>query len=103
MAEYRKVASVGDIPEGGMKTCRVDHDQIVICRSGGKYYAVADECSHDAAPISTGHLRNHEIVCPRHGARFDITSGAVTGPPAVSPIDTFEIKIENDDIYILFE
>ena len=100
MSEYRKVASVSDIPESGMKTCRVDHDQIVICRSGGKYYAVADECSHDAAPISTGHLRNHEIVCPRHGARFDITSGAVTAPPAVAPIDTFEVKIEGEDIFV---
>ena len=100
MPEYRKVAAVDEIPEGGMKSFRIGHEQIVICHSGGKYYAIADECSHDAAPISTGHLRGAEIICPRHGARFDVTSGAVTAPPAVAPIDTFEVKVEGEDIYV---
>ena len=86
-----------------MKAFEVEHTGIVIGNVDGKFYAFQDECSHDSAPISTGHLIGKEIVCPRHGARFDIKSGAVTGPPAVAPIDTFEIKIEGEDIYILFE
>lgn len=103
MSRYVKVARVLDIPVNGMKAFEVEHTGIVICNIDDEFFAFQDECSHDSAPISTGHLIGKEVVCPRHGARFDITSGAVTGPPAVAPIDTFEIKIESDDIYILFE
>jgi 3-phenylpropionate/trans-cinnamate dioxygenase ferredoxin subunit len=50
-----------------------------------------------------GRLYRNEVICPRHAARFDVTSGAVLGPPAIVPIDTFEVKVEGEDIYVLVE
>jgi 3-phenylpropionate/trans-cinnamate dioxygenase ferredoxin subunit len=45
-------------------------------------------------------LQDHEVECPRHGARFDIRSGAALCLPATSPVPTYQVKIEGDIIYV---
>ena len=100
MAEFKKVAGVADIPPGTMKPFALRHNRVLVCNVGGTFYAVADECSHDSSPISTGRLFKEQLVCPRHGARFNVKDGSVEAPPAVVPIDTYEVKIEGDDIYV---
>lgn len=100
MSEFVRVASVDDIPVGSFKSVEVDFDRVLIVRLDDGFYAVADECSHDAGTISEGSLAGHEVVCPRHGARFDVKTGAVTAPPAIVPIDTYETKIEGSDILV---
>jgi 3-phenylpropionate/trans-cinnamate dioxygenase ferredoxin subunit len=103
MAEFIKAASVNDLAEGQMKSVELKHRGIVLCNVDGKYFALADECTHDSAPISTGCIENGEIVCPRHGARFDIATGNVIAPPALVPVDTFEVKIEGEDILVAID
>lgn len=104
MGEFKKVASVDDIPMGKMKAFEVGFDRIVICRTEDGIFALEDECSHDSAPISTGRLdRQGNLVCPRHGARFNCKTGDVTAPPAVVGIETYETKIENNEIYVFLE
>lgn len=100
MGEFFKVAKTDEIPVGTFKSVEVDFDRILIVHTEDRFYALADECSHDAGTISEGSLSGHEVVCPRHGARFDVTTGAVTAPPAVVPIDTYEMKIEGNDIMV---
>ena len=100
MAEFTRIASVTDIPKGAMRSYQVGYDHIVLCNVGGKFFALADECSHDAAPISDGKLEGGNLVCARHGAKFDVVSGAVTGPPAVIGIDKYEVKVEGNDILV---
>ncbi len=100
MAGFRKVASVGDIPLATMRAFQVGHSRIVVCNVGGSFYAIADECTHDGAPISTGRLFKEQVVCPRHGARFNVKDGAVEAPPAVVPVETYEVKIDGDDILV---
>ncbi|MFH1686082.1 MAG: Rieske 2Fe-2S domain-containing protein [bacterium] len=103
MADYVKVARVSDIPEGSMRGFEIGPHHIVICHAADGFHALADECSHDAAPISSGELQGREIVCPRHGARFSIIDGSVTAPPAVVGIDRFKHKIEGEDIFVLLD
>ena len=103
MAEFKKVAAVADLPSGSMKSFLLKHDRILLCNTGERIYAVDDECSHDSAPISTGSLEGNEVVCPRHGARFDITDGSVKAPPAVVGIGTYKVKVEGDHIYVLMD
>ena len=103
MAEFLRVARVDEIPDGGMKAFEVEHVPIVICCANGRYFAIADECSHDSAPISSGHIEDCEVVCPRHGARFGLEDGSVKAPPAVAPIETYELRIENGDIYVMID
>lgn len=100
MAEFTKVCTVSDVPEGEIRPFQVGHTEIVICNTGDGFYALADECSHDSAPISDGDLDGNTIVCVRHGAEFDARTGEVTGPPAVVGIDKYELKIEGEDILV---
>jgi 3-phenylpropionate/trans-cinnamate dioxygenase ferredoxin subunit len=100
MAEFTRVAAVGDIPPGETRGFTVGHERIMIANLDGTFYALTDECSHDSAPVSGGKLQGHEIVCPRHGAKFDVRSGAVTGPPAVVGIDNYEVRVEGEDILV---
>jgi 3-phenylpropionate/trans-cinnamate dioxygenase ferredoxin subunit len=57
-------------------------------------------CSHDDGPVAEGDLDGHEIICPRHGARFDIRDGRVLSFPAITSIQSFPVKVEGDDILI---
>lgn len=103
MAEYVKVAAAEDIPVGQMKAVTIGHVKIAVCHLENGFYAIADECSHDYAPISTGRVRGDEVVCPRHGARFDIRSGKVAAAPAVADIDTYKTKVEDGQVYVLMD
>jgi 3-phenylpropionate/trans-cinnamate dioxygenase ferredoxin subunit len=103
MGRFVRVARVDDIPEGQVREYEVADMSIVICHAGSGFYALADECSHDSAPFGDGRLVGHELVCPRHGATFDVRSGAVSSPPAVVGIDRFELKVEGEDIYVLVD
>ncbi len=100
MPEFRKVASVSDIPPGKMRAFDVRYSRIVLCNVDGTFYALADECTHDSAPISDGRLFKEQLVCRRHGARFNVRDGSVEAPPAIVPLETYEVKIEGDDIYV---
>jgi 3-phenylpropionate/trans-cinnamate dioxygenase ferredoxin subunit len=100
MAQYIAVATTEEIRKGTFKSVEINFDRILIVHNDDGFFAIADECSHDSAPFSEGRLDGHDIVCVRHGARFDIKTGAVTGPPAVVPIDTYELKIEGSNILV---
>ncbi|MFQ6007950.1 MAG: Rieske (2Fe-2S) protein [Candidatus Zixiibacteriota bacterium] len=99
-AKFRKIATLNDVPPGTMKSFEFRHHRFVLCNTGAGVFAVADECSHDSAPISEGELRGQEIVCPRHGARFNVKDGSVKAPPALVPIDIYAVKIDGEDIYV---
>lgn len=100
MGEFVKVAHTSDIPPGTFKAFNIRRTRFVLCNHEGKLYAIADECTHDGAPIHTGRLFGTVMMCPRHGAKFDIRDGSVQAPPAVVPLETYEVKIENDEISV---
>lgn len=100
MAEFVRVAAVSEIAPGAFKAFTINRKAIVVCNSGDGIYAVDDVCTHDGAPIHTGRLFGHIIMCPRHGAKFDVRDGSVQAPPAVIPLEKYEVKIENDEIYV---
>ena len=104
MSQFKRAAHTDEIPIGKMKAVKVGYDNIVICHTEEGFFAVSDECSHDSAPISSGTMnRQGHIICPRHGARFDCRTGEVKAPPAVVGIDCFELKIENNEIFVLID
>jgi 3-phenylpropionate/trans-cinnamate dioxygenase ferredoxin subunit len=72
---------------------------IAVFNIDGELYAVEDMCTHDGGDLATGDLHGYEIECPRHGARFDVRTGAVLCPPAYEPVAKFPVKIEGDTVY----
>jgi 3-phenylpropionate/trans-cinnamate dioxygenase ferredoxin subunit len=97
---FAKVATLGDIPEGQAIVVTLDDTEIALGNVGGQIHAVANLCTHDGGPLGEGELLDHQIECPRHGARFDLRTGAVRALPAVIPIPTYEVRIEGDDILV---
>lgn len=92
MSEWVDVAAVGKLPPGERRIVDVDDVQIAVFNLDGEYYAIEDVCTHDYAPLADAKLEGDEIICPRHGARFCIKTGAVTAPPAYEAITTFPVR-----------
>lgn len=103
MGEFVKLAKVGDVPPGTKKVFEYRHYRVLVCRTEDGIFVVDDECTHEAASLGEGELLGHEVVCARHGARFDVADGRVTGPPALMPLETYEVKLEGDDILVGFD
>ncbi|MFN2124159.1 MAG: non-heme iron oxygenase ferredoxin subunit [Candidatus Promineifilaceae bacterium] len=100
MTEFIKVARTGDLAPGERLWLEFEEETVVLFNIDGRYYCIADVCTHDGGPLEDGELDGYEVECPRHGACFDVRTGAALCLPAVTPIPTFEVKVEGDDIYI---
>ena len=97
---FVKVADVGELSPGDMKSVEVGEEQILIVNHGGDIYACDDICSHAYAVLSEGDLNGDEIECPLHGSAFNFITGEVLTPPADANIRTFEIRIEGRDVLV---
>jgi 3-phenylpropionate/trans-cinnamate dioxygenase ferredoxin subunit len=100
MSDFVKVAQISDVPAGTRFWVEFEEETIVLFNVNGIYYAIVDLCTHDDGPLEDGELNGYEVECPRHGARFDIRSGAALCLPATSPVPTFQVKVVGDDIFV---
>ncbi len=99
-SKWIDVAPADDVPEGEVKTFTIDAHRIALARASGQLYAVQDLCSHDDGPLGDGGLEEFAIVCPRHGAKFDVRTGAVLAMPAIAPIETFPVMEKDGRIHV---
>ena len=93
MSEWVNAVSTADLGPGENVIIEVDDAMIAIFNLAGEFFAIEDVCTHDGSEIASGCVIGEEIECPRHGAKFNIKTGAVTAPPAYEAIDTFPIRI----------
>jgi 3-phenylpropionate/trans-cinnamate dioxygenase ferredoxin subunit len=104
MAKFVPVAKASQLQEGEVRAIELEGGaRIAICRAEGQLYAFEDVCTHDDGPLAEGELIGCAIECPRHGARFDVRTGAVLAMPAVFPIKTFALKVEDDAVLVDLE
>ena len=101
MPDFVKVATLSELPPGARKVVEVDGFAVALFNVDGEICAIEDACTHDGGPLADGDIvRPGVIACPRHGAEFDICTGKALTLPAIEPADTFEVKIEGDDILV---
>ncbi|MGE3540427.1 MAG: non-heme iron oxygenase ferredoxin subunit [Candidatus Tectimicrobiota bacterium] len=100
MAEWVKVAALGEVTKGQKKQIDLDGLALLLFNVDGEFYAIEDVCTHDGAPLGNGRFNGKQISCPRHGARFDVCTGKALTMPAVEPVDTYPVKVEGNDILI---
>lgn len=98
MSEWVDVAAIEDLPPGSFRVVTVNEIAIAVFNLGGNYYAIENTCTHEKAELSGGRLDGEQIICPLHGARFSIVSGAVMGPPAYENLRTFPLRVSNGRI-----
>ncbi len=100
MAEYQAVMKLTEVPVGGMRTCTLGGVELVICHTREGVFALDNICTHAHARLCEGRLRATRLVCPLHGASFDIRDGRVLGPPADVPLPTHAVRIVEGTIEV---
>lgn len=95
MSAWQRVAAVADFPIGSRKVVEVDGVRVAVFHTSEGYHAIEDVCTHDGGELASGVLEGCEIVCPRHGARFDIRSGEVIAPPAYESVASLPVRVES--------
>lgn len=99
--EFVRVASVDEVPPGTGKAVTVDGRRIALFNVDGTFYAIDDSCTHEEASLSQGPLHGDIVACPKHGSRFNVRTGRVLSLPAVIPVNTYPVKVEDGSIYLL--
>ena len=97
---FVRVGRVADVPQGGAEVFSVDGRRIAVYRLEDSFYAIDDICTHDGGPLAEGEVEGDEVICPRHGARFSIKTGAALTFPAVTPVDRYPVRVEGDDLLV---
>jgi 3-phenylpropionate/trans-cinnamate dioxygenase ferredoxin subunit len=100
---FVRVARTDEIPEGEARVFEVGDVSIAVCNVDGRFHAIENTCTHDDGPLGEGILDGPVIECPRHGARFDVRTGAVLRMPAVAPVRSFTTKVEGSEVFVAME
>jgi 3-phenylpropionate/trans-cinnamate dioxygenase ferredoxin component len=103
------IAAIDQVPPGTMKSFKVMDREILIANVGGKFYAIGNKCTHRGGNLSGGKLEGNIVTCPRHGARFDLTTGKNLAGPGIGPLrikvadePVFELKTEGAKLQVKF-
>ncbi|MCB1044946.1 MAG: Rieske 2Fe-2S domain-containing protein [Acidobacteria bacterium] len=98
MERWVDVAGVADLDE--CLAVQVGELEIGLFRSKSGIHAVSNSCTHVGAPLTDGYITGDDVLCPWHGAKFCLKTGASHGPPAMSGLRVFVTKISGDRILV---
>ncbi len=99
--KWIEVAKVSEFDTDDRKQVELDEDTLVgIFKVDGEFFAVNSICSHQHVSLMNGAVDDHQVICPLHGARFDLRTGKNMCLPAVRPIASYPLKVENGAIFI---
>jgi nitrite reductase/ring-hydroxylating ferredoxin subunit len=104
---FTEVGQVNEVPTGTMKSYSIGGKQILIANIDGKLYAINDVCTHAGGDLSKGKLEGKIVTCPRHGSKFDVTTGKCISGPKIGFLKfkakdetVYEVKVEENRIKI---
>lgn len=102
LADYQfyVVAKVGEVPPGQRIFINIGEEAIVLFNIAGQFFAIGDVCTHDGGQLGDGELEGHQIICPRHGARFDVRDGKALTLPAVVDTRSYPVIVNEDDVEV---
>src|SRR2546421_8483064 len=100
MPKFMKVATTDELEDEQAKLVEVEGQKIALFRVREAFYALSDTCTHRGGPLSEGTVEGAEVTCPWHGAKFDLRTGAVLGPPAQTGVKVYPVKVTGRDIEI---
>ncbi|MBD3233340.1 MAG: Rieske 2Fe-2S domain-containing protein [candidate division Zixibacteria bacterium] len=100
--EYKEIniGKHGDLANNGMKKVEAEGNDILLCKSNGKFHALGAKCPHYGASLEEGLLHEGKIICPWHHATFDLENGDVIEPPSKDCLMKFELEVREDEIIV---
>jgi 3-phenylpropionate/trans-cinnamate dioxygenase ferredoxin subunit len=102
-SSYRDLAGIAEIPDGSSMSFQESGHDILICHTQNEFFAVENKCSHAMAKLAGGRLRAYRLICPLHGASFDVRDGSVLAKPATLPIRVYPLRVIGDRIQVCLE
>ena len=100
MAQFTRVASTADLAPGEAKCVEVAGKKIALFKVEGSFYAIDNTCTHRGGPLCEGKVSGEEVTCPWHGAVYNITTGAVLGPPAPRGVARYAVRVQASDVEV---
>ncbi len=100
MTDFVKVARTDEINPGQARSIDVKGKQIAVFNISGEFFAIDNMCTHEAGPLAEGEISGHEVTCPLHGAKFDVRTGEVLGPPAYDDVICYAVRVMGTDIEV---
>ena len=103
MADFVKVARVDEIGPGQARLIEVKGKLISLFNINGDFFATDNMSTHEEASLAEGQIRGHEVTCPLHGAKFDVRTGEVLGPPAYDDVACYSVRVVGSDVELQVE
>lgn len=104
MGEFVKIGTKAELLglRGG-KLVETQGRKIAVFNLGGEIYAIDNACTHVGGPLAEGKVVGEEVICPWHGSRFNIKTGAVIHPPARTAVKSYPVRVTGDNVEIEIE
>ncbi len=99
-ADWRRVATLNEITNGGFKCIEVDGFHLLICRVYSDVYALINNCPHQNQRLDLAAMFEYEIVCPHHNACFDVRNGKNLSGPSVYPLGGYPCRVVADEVEV---
>lgn len=99
-ASWTRVAAATEISPGEHRVVDVDGTAVAVFNLGGEFFAIEDVCTHDGGSLAGGDVDGEQVVCPRHGARFCIRTGAALTAPAYEPTARLAVRMEAGEVQV---
>jgi nitrite reductase/ring-hydroxylating ferredoxin subunit len=100
MPTFVKVASVSELAPGQAKRVDIAGRSIAIFNVDGRYHAIDEACNHRGGPLSEGEVEGDAVVCPWHGAKFNLITGELLSPPGRGPVNSYATRVNGQDVEI---
>lgn len=100
MENFQVVFAAAELENNTSRAVEIEGVNVLVCNAGGEFYAVVNQCTHQASPLEGGRIRNCFISCPLHGARFDLRDGSTKGQLTQVPLKTFPVRVVDGQIEV---
>jgi cytochrome P450/nitrite reductase/ring-hydroxylating ferredoxin subunit len=97
---WHEVGAAGDEPEGTLRRVEVADTAVCLARTGERWLAFDDTCTHEECSLAEGELDGEVVICPCHGSEFDVRTGDVVTPPALDPLPIYEAREDGGTLFI---
>ncbi len=100
MSKLVKIATTNELSPGTGKAVEVEGKSIAVFNVAGTFHAIDNTCTHAGGPLGEGELAGEVVTCPWHGAKFNVKTGEVLGPPARKGVRSFPVKVQGNDVLV---
>ena len=98
--EFQRALAVSELDDPGKVMLEIDNRIVVLVHLEGEFFCIDDVCTHDNGPLADGVLDGCQLICPRHGAKFDVRDGRALSFPATRATISHEVKVEQGEVFV---